>query len=628
MALTGRRRRQAKLSRGGKTKEDRNPVRSVRTQPDKFKEKELDPGSSHSQVLAGMKASCLHFSAFALVLAVAAMAAGCAQAPLRSASHAAAAQPLATLDLPGESANGKVSALLIAAEFALQDGDSAKATADYIEAAEISSDPAIAKRALQLALATRDTDAAQRMLDRNQALGASEHDLAMARGQLAMSRGDRAGAEQQFRSLLATGTAEDWKTFAASMLTARDSALAGRVLEDLATPDRLPADAGVWVALSQLGEHLGRHAFARKLADAAAQRFGDTDSIAWAASLRVAAGDRDGALELYRRGLAKHPRDAGLRLGYATLLADANKYAEALRVLARGPQTSATWSARVAIAARAKDEAALRQLYAGLQRAPASQQVDNAFLLGQLAELLHHDDQALEWYGQVEPDSRDAFDALLRSAVLLDKSGQSEQAHALAAQLQQDYADDPGSLRTAFELDAQLYAQRGDHAKAIDAYNRGLAALPDDPALIYDRGIEEANAGNTDAALADFRKVLAQNPGNVEAMNALGFTLADSDRDLPEATQLLRKALAAKPDAAAIMDSWGWLQYRLGNLAQAETYLQRAWGRQQDPDIGVHLGEVLWKLGRHDSAREVLGKVRKLDPHNQSLERVERKLRP
>ena len=619
-------------------------MRSVRTRPDKFKK--LDPGSPDIHVLAGMKhpepdpgpsripapagmkPSWLHFSAFALVLVVAAMAAGCAQAPMRTASHAAAAQPLATLDLPAESQNGKASALLIAAEFALQGGDSAKATSDYATAAQISDDPAIAKRALQLALATHDADVAQRMLDRSRALGAGAHDLAMARGQLAMLRGDRTDAEGQFRAALAPGKVEDWKTFAASLLTARDTALAGRVLEDLATPDRLPADENVWVALSQLGEHLGRHAFARKLADMAAQRFDDTDAIAWAADLRVSAGDRDGALALYRRGLAAHPKNTGLRLGYATLLGDAGKYGDALQVLARGPQTPATWSARVAIAARAKDETALRRLYAGLQHAPETQQLDNAFLLGQLAELLHHDDQALKWYGQVDPDSQHAFDAQVRSAVLLDKAGQFEQAHALAAQLQQDYTDDPESLRTAYELDAQMYSQHGEHAKAIDAYNRGLAAMPGDPALVYDRGIEEANAGNTDAALADFRKVLAQNPDNVEAMNALGFTLADTDRDLPEATQLLRKALAAKPDAAAIMDSWGWLQYRLGNLGQAETYLKRAWGRQQDPDIGVHLGEVLWKLGQHDSAREVLGKVRKLDPHNEALEKVERKLRP
>jgi Flp pilus assembly protein TadD len=173
-----------------------------------------------------------------------------------------------------------------------------------------------------------------------------------------------------------------------------------------------------------------------------------------------------------------------------------------------------------------------------------------------------------------------------------------------------------------------MYSQHGQHAEAIATYDRALEAMPGDPALIYDRGIEHANAGSTDAALSDFRKVLAQNPDNVEAMNALGFTLADADRDLPEATRLLRKALAAKPDAAAIMDSWGWLQYRLGHLDQAETYLKRAWGQQQDPDIGVHLGEVLWKLGQHQHAREVFGKVRKLDPRNPALLQAERRLKP
>lgn len=601
-------------------------MRSVRTQPDKFKKP--DPDSTHVPVLVGMKPYWLHFSAFALVLAAAALLAGCAQVPARGGSRAATRQPLATLDLPAASTSGKASALLIAAEFALQDNDVTKAAADYAEAARMSDDPAIAKRALQLALMTRNADAARRLLDRWQALGAGAHDLALARGQLALLHGDRAGAEQQFGILLASGKVEDWKTFAAALLTARDTALAGRVLEELAKPDRLPADESVWIALSQLGDHLGRHAFARKLADAAVQRFDGADGIRWAANLRMATGDREGAIALYAKGVAANPRNPDLRLGYATLLGDAGKYPEALQVLARGPQTPATWAARVAIAARAKDEDALRKLYAELQRAPPAQRDDNAFLLGQLAELLHHDSQALDWYGRVEPDGQHGFDAQVRSAVLLDKSGQSVQAHALAAQLQQDYPDDPDSLRTAYELDAQLYSQHGEHAKAIAAYNRGLAAMPDDPVLIYDRGIEEANAGNTDAALADFRKVLTQNPDNVDAMNALGFTLADTGRDLPEATRLLSKALAAKPDAAAIMDSWGWLQYRLGNLGQAETYLKRAWGRQQDPDIGVHLGEVLWKLGQHDHAREVFGKVRKLDPHNPALLRAEWKLRP
>lgn len=588
-------------------------VRSVRTQPDKFKKR---------------RGVLRHFSAFAAAFAALALVGGCAQMPTRGHSGRAPEQPLARLDLPIGSAGGEATARVIAAEFALQNNDVAAAAADYAEAARVSSDPAVSRRALQLALATRDAESARELLDRWQSLGADPHKLAGARAQLAMLRGDRAGAEREFGVLLASGKTDDWKTFAATLLTARDSSLAGRVLEDLATPERLPADESIWVALSQLAQHLGRHAYARKLADAAVQRFDAPDGIRWAATLRLTSGDRAGALALYAKGVAKHPRNAELQLGYAALLAESDQYREAMKVLERGPQTEATWSARVAYAARARDDGALRALYADLRRAPEVQRIDNAFLLGQLAELLKHDHQALAWYGKVDPDSPHAFDAKLRSAMLLDKAGQSVQAHALAAKLQQDYADDADSLRTAYELDAQLYSQHGEHARAIAAYNRGLGALPDDPALIYDRGIEEANAGSTDAALADFRKVLAQNPDNVEAMNALGFTLADADRDLPEATQLLRKALAAKPGAAAIQDSWGWLQYRLGHLDQAESYLKRAWGQQQDPDIGVHLGEVLWKLGQHQHAREVFGKVRKLDPRNPALLQAERRLRP
>ncbi|MGH8114225.1 MAG: tetratricopeptide repeat protein [Rhodanobacteraceae bacterium] len=586
----------------------------MRTQTDKFKK------------LRSLRGQ---FTAFAPALVALALLAGCVQVPSREHSGTTAQpQPLARMDLSPSGESGKVSALLIAAEFALQGNDIATAAEDYAKAAQITDDPAVVKRALQLALAVGAADGMQPLLERWQALGASQHELAGMRGQLALLRGDRAEAEREFGILLESGKIDDWKTFAADLLTARDKALAGKVLEDLATTDRLPRDESVWVALSQLGDHLGRHGFARKLADAAVRQFDGPDSIRWAASLKLSIGDRAGAMALFAKGVAAHPRNPALRLGYAALLGDEGKNADALRVLGEGPQTSATWSARVAFAARAKDDAALRRLYAELQRAPEAERADNDFLLGQLAELLNHDQQALDWYDKVDPDSSHGFDARVRSAVLLDKTGKSAQAHALAAQLQQDYADDPDSLRTAYEVDAQLYSQHDDHARAIAAYNRGLEALPGDPVLMYDLGIEEAIAGNTNAALADFRKVLAQNPDNVDAMNALGFTLADADRDLPEATRLLSKALAAKPDAAAIMDSWGWLQYRLGNLGQAENYLKRAWGVQEDPDIGAHLGEVLWKLGQHQHAREVFAKVRKLDPHNATLRHAERRLRP
>ncbi|MGH8144968.1 MAG: tetratricopeptide repeat protein [Rhodanobacteraceae bacterium] len=569
-----------------------------------------------------------HFTAFGLALAGAAAIAGCAQAPVRAERKPAPGQPLAQIELPTNTPTGHASALLIAAEFALQNNDTATAAHDYAEAAELSTNPEVTLRALDFAIANQDATGASRLIDRWQALGADPHELAGARAQLAMLRGDRAAAEKQFGILLASGDADDWKTFATDLLGARDGALAGTVLEDLATPARLPADESVWVALSQLGEHLGRHAFARKLADAAVRRFDGPDSIRWAASLRMAAGDRDGALALYAKGVRARPHNVDLRLGYASLLGDQGKYSRALKVLARGPQTSATWSARVAFAARAKDDAALRRLYAQLQHAPEAQRAGNVFLLGQLAELLKHDHAALRWYGDVDSDSKHAFEARVRSVVLLDKTGQHAAAHTLAQQLEQNYADDPDSVRTAYEVDAQLYSVHGEHAKAIATYKRGLAVLPNDPGLLYDRGIEEASSGNTDAALADFRRVLKLKPGNVEAMNALGFTLADANRDLPEATKLLKQALAAKPDEAAIMDSWGWLQYRLGHFGKAESWLSRAWNKGADPDVGVHLGEVLWKLGQHQRARKVFAKVRALDPRNAALRRAEGKLHP
>ncbi|HET7930231.1 MAG TPA: tetratricopeptide repeat protein, partial [Rhodanobacteraceae bacterium] len=445
----------------------------------------------------------------ALVLAGIAVLAGCAQMPRRShARPAATLQPLAQLDLPVTTDAGRAAALVIAAEFALQDRDATTAAHDYAEAAQLSRDPDVAKRALDLALATGDAAGAARMIGRWGALGAGSRALAGARGQLALLRGDRAGAEKTFGLMLQSAGAAEWKTFIAGLLGARDTALAGRVLEDLATPARLPADESIWIAASQLAEHLGRHAFARKLAAATVRRFNGAEGIRWAASLQLAAHDQSTALALYAQGVKAHPKNVDLRLGYAALLATGNRIHEALAVLAAGPQTTATWSARVAYAARAKDTTALRQLYASLQRAPAAQRDGNLFLLGQLAESLKHDQQALRWYGEVDPDGEHAFESRVRSAVLLDKSGQHAEAHTVAEQLQQDYVDDPDSLRTAYELDAQMYSQDGEHAKAIAAYDRGLAAMPDDPALIYDRGIEQANAGKIDAALADFRSVL------------------------------------------------------------------------------------------------------------------------
>src|SRR5690348_13398410 len=565
--------------------------------------------------------------AVSIALAGVLLLAGCASAPSRNEAAARAKQPLARMQLPNQPGQD-AAALTLAAEFALQNNDIKTAAADYANAAALSNDPKVAQRALELNLAEQNEQTVPALIERWQALGAKPHELASARAQLAMLRGDRDEAEKQFAILLSSNNPDDWRAFGHALVQARDPALAGMLLQTLAPSSRLPADEKLWVAFSQLGDKLGRHAYAQQLADASVRRFGGETSLLWAAQLKITSGDRAGARALLARALEHHRDDTDLRLAYAALLAQDGDNLGAEHVLAQGKQDAQTWTARVAYAARVNDSKLLGRLYAQLKKAPDDVRSQSAFLLGQLAELLDKDNEALGWYGQVPADDEHVFEAQARSAVLLDKAGQHAQANQLAQQLQQDYADDRDHLRAAYQLEAELYAKDGNDKAAVAAYTRGLHALPHDTQLLYGRALSEAEIDDTAAAVADLRRVLELKPDDVEAMNALGYTLADSNEHLDEATQLLRKALAAKPDEPAIIDSWGWLQYRLGHLDEAEKMLRRAWDKSKDADIGVHLGEVLWKRGDMAGAKAVFAKVRKLDPHNKALRTTMQRLKP
>jgi Flp pilus assembly protein TadD len=177
-------------------------------------------------------------------------------------------------------------------------------------------------------------------------------------------------------------------------------------------------------------------------------------------------------------------------------------------------------------------------------------------------------------------------------------------------------------------VDAELYMNDQQYAQAEHAFSRALQVTPDDPALLYGRGLAYAESGDIDLAVTDFRRLLQLKPDDTDASNALGYTLADANRDLPEAQRLIETARSARPNDPAIQDSWGWLQYRLGHLDQAEKSLRTAWTAHKDTDVGVHLGEVLWKQGRQEDARRVFDEVRKIDPQSTSLHNTLQRLNP
>lgn len=553
----------------------------------------------------------------------------CASVPTVPPTHIAApAQPLARLTIPTPDAQHDLLAQLLAGEMALTRTDLRTASGFYGRAMMLSKDPDVAARAAELALAVHDDGAAARALDRWQALGAQPGVLAQARAQLALDRGDAAAARRELEILVARGDKDAWLRFGRVLVGVRDQAQAARLLLALATPQRLPpADATAWLAMSELGAKFGRSEYAMQIARAAAERFGSADAYAWEAHLRFDQGDTAGATALLKKAIGKAPKDISLRLTYARLLAQGGHVGEAAGMLERGPQDADTYALRAALATKAKDPKALPKLYEQLKKAAPDVREQNAFLLGQLAETQHRDAEALAWYEQVNDESTHAFPADLRSAAILHKQGRTADAHRLLEGMELTHLDQPTQLREAYQLDAELYLSERKYPEAETAFGRALQVVPDDPALLYGRGLAYAQAGKIDPAVADFRRLLKLKPGDVDASNALGFTLADANRDLPEAERLIQTARKARPGDPSIADSWGWLQYRLGRLQQAEQILRSAWNMRKDPDIGVHLGEVLATQGNVPAARQVFDMVRRLDPHNAALQAALKRLR-
>ena len=562
-------------------------------------------------------------------LALAAALAGCAVAPVGAPKAVrTGVQPLDRMQVAIVPPERDLQAQLMAGDFALAANNLKGAADAYGRAAELSDDPKVAGRALELALAVHDQAAADKALARWSALGGKPAELASARARMALDRGDTAEAQRQLDALVSSGDPDAWREFGRILATARDAAQAGMLLERIATPQRLPNDSAAWLAMSELGESLGRHDYAKTLGDAAVARFHDGTTYAWAGQQKFKAGDKDAARKLFAKAVAKEPKNPRLRLAYASLLVQDGQEQAAAKLLASGAQDADTYTLRMTLAARSSDKAALRRLYEEIRRQSDDVQSDNAFTLGQLAELLGKQDDALDWYAAVADDDPRIFDASVRSAVILHLQGKDDDAHEIVAELQTTYADRPEQLRKAFAVDGELYMDARQFDAAVAAYDKALRVKADDTEMLYGRGLAYAEAGHVDQAVADFRKVLELKPGDIEVSNALGYTLADNDRDLAEAQTLLQAARAARPDDPSVADSWGWLKFRQGQLDQAESTLRSAWAQRKDGDIGVHLAEVLWARGHRDEARKLLNEVRRLDPKNAALEKTERKLTP
>jgi tetratricopeptide (TPR) repeat protein len=153
-------------------------------------------------------------------------------------------------------------------------------------------------------------------------------------------------------------------------------------------------------------------------------------------------------------------------------------------------------------------------------------------------------------------------------------------------------------------------------------------AASSDPDLMYEQAMLAEKLNRLDEMERLLRQIMAQDPSYYNAYNALGFSLADRKMRLPEAKELILKALSFAPDDPFITDSLGWVEFRLGDLQNALKLLQKAYKGSPDAEIAAHLGEVLWQLNQRDEARKIWREGQRAAPNNETLQETLQRLKP
>ena len=329
---------------------------------------------------------------------------------------------------------------------------------------------------------------------------------------------------------------------------------------------------------------------------------------------------------------------SAVRLVYARALAVGQRYADAapqLEAVTRdAPQFIDAWltlgALRLELKRPAEAEVALREYLTRIESAgepaaaaelqdedavtPTQRKTQAYLLLAQAAEQRRDFKTAEDWLSKVE--SPQALAVQSRRASLLAQQGKLDEGRALIRKLPERTPDD---ARGKLLAEAQLLR---DH-KQWDAALRVLAdanqRYRDDSDLLY----EQAMMAEKLDRLADMeqllRRVIALKPQQAQAYNALGYSLADRNQRLPEARQLIAKAVELAPGDPFLLDSLGWVEYRLGSSEQALRWLRQAYRARPDAEIAAHLGEVLWVAGERDEARRVWAEARARDAGNDVL---------
>ncbi len=498
----------------------------------------------------------------------------------------------------------------LSAEFALQSGNPSKAAEDYERAVEQVSDPDWLERATMISLHADDLPRAGRVAERWLELKPNDKRALQAVAWVALAQGEVDTATARLAQLITVDGIEGARLAVQVMLTREAKPHVEAALNALIERGSLLSADPAEFSFVPAALALGQVAPGLSIAEADLQAHPDSGAAwRWRAQANYAAG----ALQTAENDLAKAvgfaPDNREWRLAWAALLNERDQGKKMLKVLADAPEQDAELLAtRIGYAADLEDEKELKRLARELSRRDDEELPERPLFMGQVAELRERWTEALKWYGQVQPGPA-YVDARMRMAVVYSKSESDlGQSRAELAKLRVPSVE-PERQVDSWLLEVELLntAARQDEAEAV--FEQALDAYPNDERLLYARAIGRVSSDDLVGAEADLRRILSFDPNNSAALNALGYTLADRTDRHSEALAYIQRALELSPDEGAILDSMGWVQYRLGNPEKAQEYLARAYEQANDAEIAAHYGEVLYVNGEVEKAFEVWRKA-------------------
>ncbi len=510
---------------------------------------------------------------------------------------------------------------VMVAEIASQRGDQRTAFRHYLHAARLASDPGLAQLGARAALSVHDLDGARRAAALWIELAPESLKAEQIAAYVEIDAGDSASALAHLRRVVALSANPGVGYLQAAQLVTGLDAPASRLalMRELVAKDASNADAQY--ALATLAAAADDFAAAKGYAEqAAALRPLWNKPRLFITRMLVSQGKHDEARAALKAYLEQGANDQELRLLNVQFLIEDEAFDEALAaldsILEQTPEQPDVLFAAAVLAVQMQKLDAARAYLLRL-REGGKHGSDTAFLLGQIEQLAENPSAALDWYRKVR--GQNASDAQVRIAGIYAKQGDIPRAREILHQLRDQSPEDVVAL---YLIEGDMLSEQGLDQLAADVYTSALEAYPDDADLLYARALHAVSMGRVDVLEQDLRRLLLSEPDNVDALNALGYTLADRTDRLVEALSFIERALQLKPDEPAILDSMGWVLYRMGEPQRAEPYLRQALDKVFDAEIAAHLGEVLWALGRQDEARAIWERAMAEQPEHEYLLRV------